>query len=128
MVGLHQLPKPGGEGNEQAIAHRVAVGVIDDLEAVEIDEQHRAGSGGIVLTEQPLQIADHLSPVGQTGQGIVDGLLLRLPPRRPLRRHGPQDLQAHGEAAGHGPQQGALLQIKGLGQPAHHQLFGSLDR
>ena len=45
MVGLHQLSQPGGEGNEQVIAHRVAVGVIDDFELIEIDKQHRAGSG-----------------------------------------------------------------------------------
>ena len=73
-------------------------------------------------------MGEHLGPVGQAGEGIVGGLLLGLLPRRPLRRHGAQHLKAQGEAAGHGPQQGALLQVKGLGQPPHDQLFGSLQR
>ena len=65
------------------IAHRVAVGVIDDLEPIKIDEQHRAGSG-ITHLEQLLQVGEHLDPVGQAGEGIVDGLLLGLSPRRPV--------------------------------------------
>ena len=104
----------------------MAVGVVNDLEPVEIDEQHGT-AGTIALKEQPLQMTDHMDAVGQAGEGIVDGLLLGLPPRQPLRLHRPQHLQAHGEAAGHGPQQRSLLQVKGLGEPSHHQLFRTVD-
>jgi hypothetical protein len=74
MVGLHELPQPGGEGNEQAIAHRVAVSVIDDLEAIEIDQGQRQrlatqAGGGDATSEEGIKTAT----VGKFGEGIEQG-------------------------------------------------------
>jgi hypothetical protein len=41
VAGAHARGEPAGDGDEQLVAGRVAEGVVDRLEAVEVDEQHR---------------------------------------------------------------------------------------
>lgn len=101
--------------------------IIDLLEAIEIDEQHRhirrwMGS------QQGLQVAQQLAAIGEPGEVIEGGFpdrlllgqLLRLKGLL-LRLHGGQHLKAQHHAAAHPPQQGTLLQLEGLAGAPHHQ-------
>ena len=79
-----QRPQALGHLAQQLVAHRVAVGVVDLLEVVQIDEQQRQ------LTPNPLSLGDGMAEavheqeaVGQPGQHIevrqmVDALLRQL--------------------------------------------------
>ena len=114
--------------HQQFIAGTMAVGIVDPLEAVDVDEQH----GGAVLPigrlMQPAgQTLQHQHPVGQAGEGVMGGFMGRLQPGLPLRGDGLQQPQAEFNAAGHGPQERALLQVEGIAEPAHHQLVGPTE-
>ena len=68
-----------GHRHQELVAHGVAQAVVDELEVVEVQEQHgqrrqrprRPGQG--VLEAVPEQ-----GPVGQPAQGVVEGLVLQL--------------------------------------------------
>ena len=65
-----------GEADQQQIAGGVAEAVVDQLEAVQVEEQHgvvvtAAGLGG---GQRPLQRLLEHQPVGQAGQRIVAGM------------------------------------------------------
>ena len=72
--GPHRGGEALGDRLQQEIAHPVAVGVVDVLEAVEVDEEHRhrvtararplEGLGGALEDERP---------VGEPGQRVVEG-------------------------------------------------------
>ena len=77
------LPKDVRHAAQHAVAHLVAVRVVDGLEVIEVNEgdgQRPAVAGG------PLDLAEELrqqgGPVGHAGQAIGGGRLLRLPQRR----------------------------------------------
>ena len=85
VVRTDRLRKaPGCEADER-VALRVAQGIVDGLEVVEVEEQHRRALGvAAAAAEGMLQAVDVERPVGQAGQGIVEGLagelrLQRLP-------------------------------------------------
>ena len=61
--------QPGGHGAEQHLTGAVAKTVVDDLEGVEVHEQHSqavtGGAGGLVRVFQPIEKE---GTVGQSGQ------------------------------------------------------------
>ena len=77
--GAQHAAQPVGDGDEQPVAGGVAEAVVDRLEVVQIDEQHR-GAGVALL--QPLQRTvqpdGEQCPVAQAGEGVVEGELLQL--------------------------------------------------
>ena len=79
VAGAHDPAQPVGHRHQQLVAGGVTPAVVDQLETVEVDEQHRhlaarpAGAGqGLV---EPL---GQQHAVGQPGQGVVDGLVGQL--------------------------------------------------
>ena len=65
-------PDPSGDRDEQLVAHGVASGVVDQLEAVEVDEHDghvRPVHVGIDRGQQPQQFG----PVDQPGERVVPG-------------------------------------------------------
>ena len=83
---------------QELVAHAVAVGVVDRLEAVEIDVQHRERAAGRPRrSHRGLEPQQEEAAIGQTREAVearlVQEQLLRLPPRGdvldrddPLRR------------------------------------------
>ena len=75
---IARLEALGGEG-EGRVATLVAVAVVDQLEVVEIDEEHRDER---TRSLRPMQRAlDHpqrLRPVGQLGQRVMGGLVAQV--------------------------------------------------
>ena len=69
------LAEPGGQGGEHHVTGGVAVGVVDDGEAVDVDDQDgepgrlAAGDAG----QRTLDPVVEQRPVGQAGQGVVHG-------------------------------------------------------
>ena len=72
-----RVPEPAGDGDEQRVADAVAERVVDHLEVVHVDEEHRRSSPSPVASS----LADALHeqrPVGQVGKRIVVGLVVEL--------------------------------------------------
>ena len=65
---------------QQLVADQVADRVVDHLEAVEVEEQHREQLLGIVAVARQRQAhaPQQVAAVGQAGQGVVHGLVLEL--------------------------------------------------
>ena len=87
----HQAGEAARRRHEQLVADAVAHGVVDDLEVVEVDEQHardqrRPPGGGELLGDPVLE--QH--PVGQPGQRVVEGPVLQLLLELVLLGHVPQ--------------------------------------
>ena len=109
MLSLSRMAtaRRGGDGLQELVADRVTEGVVDVLEAVEIDEQggHRhigaAGPGQHLFGAVEDQCA-----VGQTGQRVVHGLEADLVDQPGVAdgdgRLGGQTLQAIGQPRGDG--------------------------
>ncbi|MEF8710022.1 MAG: hypothetical protein V5B38_14620 [Candidatus Accumulibacter propinquus] len=75
----HQPAEPPGHLAENAITDLMAKGVVDVLEAVEVDEQYGQSALVAVRTLQCLvQTVAKQQPVGQTGQRIVMCLVIQL--------------------------------------------------
>ncbi len=74
-VGLaHQRLQAFGHGPQQHVAGAVAAGVVDELEAVQVDEHDgavagRARAGG----QQLVDAVDQQAPVGQARQHVIEG-------------------------------------------------------
>ena len=66
-----------GDAHQQRVADRVAEAVVDRLEAVEVEEQHREVIVRIVAmaTERALKLFQEALTVGQPGEPVVVGLL-----------------------------------------------------
>ncbi len=72
----HQAP---GHGDQQLVTGGVPQTVVDQLEVVEVEEQdgqRRQGPSG--AGQGVLQPVPEQGPVGQTAQGVVEGLVLQL--------------------------------------------------
>ena len=52
VVGAHRAAQAVGDRDEQLVARRVAEAVVDDLEAVEVEEQDRHPAGRVRGTRQ----------------------------------------------------------------------------
>ena len=74
--GPEHLPQPGPDGHQRLVAGGVAEAVVDDLEPVEVDEQH--GQDPVPAVEAAQRLAEPVHEqrtVGQSRQRIVEGQL-----------------------------------------------------
>ena len=62
-----RLHDPPGYAHEHEVADLVAVGVVDRLESVDVDDDHRERAGRVI---EPADISRQASPVGQPGQRV----------------------------------------------------------
>ena len=83
-----------GDRHQQAVAHEVAEAVVDVLEAVEVQEQHREPQARFPPVREwasTLEAVQEEGAVREVGQGIVQGgvaeLLFRLPALGDVERH-----------------------------------------
>jgi len=81
----HRVARPDGRPqasrhlHEQPVAGGVTQAVVDDLEAVEVQEEHRHRLGAPPQARQrELDVVHQQRPVGKAGQGIGQGRLDRL--------------------------------------------------
>jgi hypothetical protein len=82
----HRVPRshgggqPGRQRDQELVADGVAEAVVDQLEAVDVHEQH--GAGGARVAREPLQRLLHAvheqRPVGQAGEAVVQGIVLQV--------------------------------------------------
>jgi hypothetical protein len=85
VLGAYRLAEPVGDAGEQAVPGGVTVGVVDVLEPVQVDEQHRRVrlGGPREPGQRVVQVLQEQAPGGQAGDRVVGGvvaqLLLRLP-------------------------------------------------
>jgi hypothetical protein len=80
----HMLGQPRRNGNQQFVANPVAKRVIDLLELVKVDEQHRQPLAmPAVFAQALLQPFDEAAAVGQPGQRIVVGQIIEFALRLP---------------------------------------------
>ncbi len=92
VVGSQASLEPGGDGLEQQIAARMAEGVVDDLETVEVEEQDGAAPFLALCPRQRLiEPVVEQQAVGEPGERVVVGHVIQL-------RLGP----AHGADIGEG--------------------------
>ena len=67
--------QPLAEADEQLIARAVSEAVVDDLEAVEIEEQHREQLASALGARQGMgEAIDEERSIGQAGERIAEGL------------------------------------------------------
>ena len=67
-----------GQGNQQLVAHRVAVLVVDGLEAVQIEKHHRHRQArALALHHRLAQPIRQQNPVGQLGERVKVGNVLQ---------------------------------------------------
>ena len=59
--------KPARHGDQELVARRVADAVVDELEAIEVEEKE-TGARRIRLPKQRAQAIHDQAPVGQAGQ------------------------------------------------------------
>ncbi len=72
VVGTHALLQQLGELAQQLVAGDVTAAVVDGLEPVQVDEQHRAlGTGDLAHLERALQADLELAAVGESRERIV---------------------------------------------------------
>ena len=77
VSGAQRLLDPGGHGGEQLVAGGVAEAVVDELELVEVEEEHRdRGLAPAGDREGVLEPVEEEVAVGQAGERVVEGLVL----------------------------------------------------
>ena len=69
--------QPHGGLAQQRVARVMAVPVVDELEAIDVDEQHRA-RGRATLRQLELQLTGELPPVDEPGERVVLGRVREL--------------------------------------------------
>ncbi len=83
VFGPDRAGQPLGDLDEDLVAGRVAVGVVDPLEVVEVDEQQPDQPAAPVPSRQrPLEVVAHEHTIREARQRIVEGVVdeLRLEP------------------------------------------------
>lgn len=79
VTGPHGLLEAASGLDEQLVARLVAETVVDRLEAVEVDEEHRgAGVTGAAAAESLADPLGEQGAVGQVGERVVLGVVLQL--------------------------------------------------
>ena len=78
-AGSRQAP---ADVDEQLVAGAVAEAVVDDLEAVEVEEQHGDARPALGARQGLREPVDEERPVGQAGERVVEGLAGELVDRR----------------------------------------------
>ena len=126
VVLVDRVAQPPPDFLQHAVAERVAQGVVDFLEAIQVEQQHRASRvAGARLRERRFEQGQRMHPVGQAGEGVVLGLVAD-----PLFAFGDAALHAVerigqvGElvVADHGQGLGIVAALDpacGIGQPRH---------
>ena len=71
-----------GDHDQQLVATRMAEAVVDRLEPVEIDEQHRRSGRAVRFAQQLVGLRAEMEPVGKRGDGIVHAERMRILDRR----------------------------------------------
>ncbi len=56
---------------QQLVAERVPEGVVDELEAVEVEEEHRGQPVGAALRERGVEAGDEQAPIGEPGERVM---------------------------------------------------------
>jgi hypothetical protein len=75
VMGAHARADALAGQHQELVADGVSQAAVDLLEAVEVDEQQgQAVPGPGALRERLLEVADQGGPVGQPGQGVLQGL------------------------------------------------------
>ena len=69
----HAGPQPVGHGTQEHVADRVAEGVVDLLEAVEVEAQHRERVAAAEMGDRLLDALAEHRPVRQAGEDVVAG-------------------------------------------------------
>ena len=128
------------------IAQPVAIHVVDRLEVVEIENEHRAGLARRQMLDRTVEILDEAAAVGQAGQYIVPRHLMGLGLRLATRDHlavqvngaaNRVDLGGHAEEhkEDHEPVDGVALRFVGVDEepvervvPNRHQIERQADR
>ena len=64
-LGVDDDAQPVGDHDQQLVAAGMAEAVVDVLEAVEVDEQHRRPGARRALAEQLVGFGAEMQPVGQ---------------------------------------------------------------
>jgi hypothetical protein len=77
IAGAHTGVQPAGGFHQKQIARGMTQRVVQQLEAVQIDEQHRENKVRIELrfSQGALQLLPEQNPVGQPRQGVAQSLL-----------------------------------------------------
>ena len=71
--------QPRGDRHEQAVAGGVAEAVVDGLEVVEVDEQHRQRPAeAAACAQRVLDAVEEQGAVGEAGQRVVERLVAQL--------------------------------------------------
>ena len=115
---------PTGDGAQQLVAGAVAEAVVDPLEVVEVDEQHR--HLGAPPAQRVLETVEEQRAVGQPGEGVAERLVLEPSLQRGEvidRRLQPATLQRHGGMARQRGQQLQVITVKfsRAGEPVSDQ-------
>lgn len=78
-VPIHGVTQPGRQFHQEFVAGVVTIGVVDGLEVVDIDVEHRnQRRPGIPVPRQVCQTLVELTAVGQIGQRVVAGQMADL--------------------------------------------------
>ena len=95
----HASPQPVGHRAQERVAHRVAEGVVDFLEAVEVEAQDRERAAAPEMRDRLLDALAEHRPVGQSGEDVVAGhegdAGIRLPALRHVLEGRDQAAPAH---------------------------------
>ena len=77
VVGAHRRHQPLGHFHQQAVAGGMAHAVVDQLEPVQVQEQHRErhAVAQARTLDRMTQAVEQVGPVGQAGQVVVQGLV-----------------------------------------------------
>ena len=69
--------QPFAECDQQLVPDRVAEAVVDELEAVDVEEQHPAAIAGIALgaAQRELQVVEEERSVRESGERVVQGVV-----------------------------------------------------
>ena len=70
--------EPVRDHDQQLVAAGMAEAVVDHLEAVEVDEQHRAAASGRGIAEQLVGFRAEMQPVGKRRDRVVHAQRLRI--------------------------------------------------
>ena len=74
VAGARHAPQPRGDLDQEPVADRVAEIVVDQLEVVEIGEEHGGGrTAAIGRGDRRRQVLMEQRPVGEVGEGVVEG-------------------------------------------------------
>ncbi len=74
----HTVAHPGGHGHEQLVAGGMAEAVVDELEVVQVEEQHDRQPAHLVVGEHLFHALGQETAIGQPGKRVVIGLVAQL--------------------------------------------------